>query len=152
MQEDPSLTRARKRFRGNIEDTEQNRERHRVETPERTSEQLRKMPPLEAVWEAVYEHRRYPVVARHTLLVSRHIRPTHPKHKRNSLVLQAHNKSLPCTEKGWVMILNCLFFEALAQKTPTSTSFCVKQYGALNKYKMTIQREHSWQLHLGTEP
>ena len=38
MQEDPSLTRAGKRFRGNIEDTKQNQERHREETPERTSE------------------------------------------------------------------------------------------------------------------
>ena len=43
MQEDPSLTRAGKRFRGNIEDTEHNRERHRVETPERTRKQLRKI-------------------------------------------------------------------------------------------------------------
>ena len=43
MQEDPSLTRASKRFRGNIEDIEQYRERHRAETPERTSEQLRKI-------------------------------------------------------------------------------------------------------------
>ena len=41
MQEDPILTRAGKIFRGNIEDTEQYRERHRAETPERTSEQLR---------------------------------------------------------------------------------------------------------------
>ena len=32
MQEDPSLTRVGKRFRGNIEDTDQNRERHRAET------------------------------------------------------------------------------------------------------------------------
>ena len=38
MQKDPSLTRAGKRFRGNIEDTEQCREGHRAETPERTSE------------------------------------------------------------------------------------------------------------------
>ena len=43
MQEDPSLTRAGKRFKGNIEDIEQCRERHRIETPERTSEQLRKI-------------------------------------------------------------------------------------------------------------
>ena len=42
MQEDPSLTRAVKRFRGNIEDTEQYRGRHRVETPERITERLRK--------------------------------------------------------------------------------------------------------------
>ena len=46
MQEDPSLTRVGKRFRGNIEDTEQYRERHRVETPERISERLRKTPAL----------------------------------------------------------------------------------------------------------
>ena len=46
MQEDPSLTRAGKRFRGNIEDTEQNQERHRAETPERTSERFRKIPAL----------------------------------------------------------------------------------------------------------
>lgn len=46
MQEDPSLTRAGKRFRGNIEDTEQYRERYRAETPERTNEQLRKIPAL----------------------------------------------------------------------------------------------------------
>ena len=43
MQEDPSLTRAGKRFRGNIEDTEQNRERHRAKTPKRTNERLRKI-------------------------------------------------------------------------------------------------------------
>ena len=42
MQEDPSLTRVGKRFRGNIEDTEQYQERHRAETPEITSEHLRK--------------------------------------------------------------------------------------------------------------
>jgi hypothetical protein len=46
MQEDPSLTRAGNRFRGNIEDTEQYRERHRVETPERTNKRLRKIPAL----------------------------------------------------------------------------------------------------------
>lgn len=46
MKEDPSLTRARKRFRGNIEDTEQYREIHRAETPERISERLRKTPML----------------------------------------------------------------------------------------------------------
>ena len=46
MQEDPSLTREGKRFRGNIEDTEQCRERHRAETHERTSERLRKIPML----------------------------------------------------------------------------------------------------------
>ena len=46
MQEDPILTSAGKRFRGNIEDTEQYRERHRAETPERTSERLRKTPVL----------------------------------------------------------------------------------------------------------
>ena len=46
MQDDPSLTRAGKRFRGNIEDIEQNQERHRAETPKRTSERLRKIPTL----------------------------------------------------------------------------------------------------------
>ena len=46
MQEDPSLTRAGKIFRGNIEDTDQNQERHSAETPERTTEQLRKIPAL----------------------------------------------------------------------------------------------------------
>ena len=46
MQEDPSLTREGKRFRGNIEDIELYRERHRVETPERMSERLRKTPML----------------------------------------------------------------------------------------------------------
>ena len=40
MQEDPSLTRAGKRFRRNIEDIEQNQERHREETPHRTSERV----------------------------------------------------------------------------------------------------------------
>ena len=44
MQEAPSLTRAGKRFRGNIEDTKQYRERHRIETPERISERLKKTP------------------------------------------------------------------------------------------------------------
>ena len=42
MQEDLSLIRAGKRFRGNIEDTKQYRERHRAETPEIISERLRK--------------------------------------------------------------------------------------------------------------
>ena len=46
MQEDPSLIRVGKRFRGNIEDTEQYQGRHRVETPERFSERLRKTPAL----------------------------------------------------------------------------------------------------------
>ena len=46
MQEDPSLTRVGKRFRANIQDTEQNRERHRAETPKRTSERIRKIPML----------------------------------------------------------------------------------------------------------
>ena len=46
MQEDPSLTRVGKRFRGNIEDIEQNQERHRAKTPKRTSEWLRKIPAL----------------------------------------------------------------------------------------------------------
>ena len=40
MQEDPSLTWEGKRFKGNIEDIEQNQERHRAETPERTSERF----------------------------------------------------------------------------------------------------------------
>ena len=46
MQEDPSLTRAWKRFIGNIENTEQYQGRHRVETLERLSERLRKTPAL----------------------------------------------------------------------------------------------------------
>jgi len=46
MQEDPSLTRVGKRFRGNIEDTKQCREGHRPETPKRTSDRLRKIPAL----------------------------------------------------------------------------------------------------------
>ena len=46
MQDDPSLTRVGKRFRGNIEDTEQSRVIHRVETPERFSEGLRQTPAL----------------------------------------------------------------------------------------------------------
>ena len=46
MQEDPSLTRVGKRLRGNIEDIEQNQERHRVESPERFNERLRKTPAL----------------------------------------------------------------------------------------------------------
>ena len=41
MQDDPSLTRAGKRFIGNIEDTEQHWVTHRAETPERFSEGLR---------------------------------------------------------------------------------------------------------------
>ena len=41
MQEDPSLTRVGKIFRGNVEDTEQYRGRHRAETPKRFSEGLR---------------------------------------------------------------------------------------------------------------
>lgn len=44
MQEDPSLTREGKIFRGNIEDTEQYQGRHRVETLERPSERVRKIP------------------------------------------------------------------------------------------------------------
>ena len=43
MQEDPSLTREGKRFRGNIEYIGQNQERHRAETPERTSERFQKI-------------------------------------------------------------------------------------------------------------
>ena len=46
MQDDPSLTRAGKRFRGNIEDTEQSWVRHRAETPERFREDLRQTPTL----------------------------------------------------------------------------------------------------------
>ena len=46
MQEDPSLTRVGKRFRGNIENTKQYQGRHRAETPERISERLRKTPAL----------------------------------------------------------------------------------------------------------
>jgi hypothetical protein len=46
MQEDHILTRARKRFRGNIEDTAQFRARHRAETPERFNEGLRQTPML----------------------------------------------------------------------------------------------------------
>ena len=46
MQEYPSLTRVGKRFKGNIEDTEQCREGHRAETLERTCEQPRKIPAL----------------------------------------------------------------------------------------------------------
>ena len=41
MQDDPSLTRVGKTFRGNIEDTEQPWVRHRAETPTRFSEGLR---------------------------------------------------------------------------------------------------------------
>ena len=46
MQEDPSLLRAQKIFRGNVEDTEQYRGRHRAETPERFNEGLRLTPAL----------------------------------------------------------------------------------------------------------
>ena len=46
MQEDPSLTREGKKFRGNVEDTEQFRVRHRAETPERFNEGLRQTPAL----------------------------------------------------------------------------------------------------------
>ena len=46
MQEDPSLTRAGKGFRGNVQDTEQYQGRHREETPERFSEGLRQTPVL----------------------------------------------------------------------------------------------------------
>ena len=41
MQDDPSLTREGKRFRGNVEDIEQYRGIHREETPERLSEGCR---------------------------------------------------------------------------------------------------------------
>ena len=46
MQEDPSLTRVGKRFRGNVEDTKYYQGRHRAETPERFSEGLRLAPVL----------------------------------------------------------------------------------------------------------
>jgi hypothetical protein len=46
MQEDPSLTRVGKRFRGNSENTEQYQGRHREETPERLTERLMKAPAL----------------------------------------------------------------------------------------------------------
>ena len=46
MQDDPSLTRAWKRFRGNIEDIEQSQVRHREETPKRFSEGPRQTPAL----------------------------------------------------------------------------------------------------------
>ena len=46
MQEDPSLTRVGKRFRGNSENTEQYQGRHSAETVERLSERLRKTPAL----------------------------------------------------------------------------------------------------------
>ena len=42
MQEDPSLTRVGKIFRGNSGNTEQYQGRHNTETPERLSERLRK--------------------------------------------------------------------------------------------------------------
>ena len=38
MQNDPSFTRGGKRFRGNIEDTEQPQVRHSTDTPKRFSE------------------------------------------------------------------------------------------------------------------
>ena len=41
MQNDPNFTRGGKRFRGNIEDTEQPWVRHREDTPKRFSEGLR---------------------------------------------------------------------------------------------------------------
>ena len=44
MQEDPSLTRVGKIFRGNSGNTEQYQGRHNTETPERLSERLRKTP------------------------------------------------------------------------------------------------------------
>ena len=46
MQDDPSLTREGKRFRENIEDTEQSRVRHRAKTPEIFSEGPKKTPAL----------------------------------------------------------------------------------------------------------
>ena len=46
MQDDPSFTRAGKRFRGNIEDTEQSQVIDRVETLEGFSEGLRQTPTL----------------------------------------------------------------------------------------------------------
>ena len=46
MQDDPSLTRAGKRCRGNIEDTEQPWVKHRAATPERFREGPRQTPVL----------------------------------------------------------------------------------------------------------
>ena len=46
MQEDPSLTRVGKRFRGNSENMEHYQGRHREKTPERFSECLRQTPVL----------------------------------------------------------------------------------------------------------
>ena len=46
MQDDPSLTSAGKRFKGNIEDNEQPWVRHRAKIPERFSEGLRQTPAL----------------------------------------------------------------------------------------------------------
>ena len=46
MQDDPSLTREGKRFRGNIEDTEKPWVRDRAETPKRFSKGLRQTPTL----------------------------------------------------------------------------------------------------------
>jgi hypothetical protein len=46
MQDNPNLTRAGKRFRGNIEETEQSQVRHRAETPERLNEGFRQAPVL----------------------------------------------------------------------------------------------------------
>jgi hypothetical protein len=46
MQDDPSFTRAGKRFRGNVEATEQSRVRYRADTPERFSEGFREPPVL----------------------------------------------------------------------------------------------------------
>ena len=46
MQEDPSLTRAGKRFRGNSENMKHYQGIHRAKTPKRLSERLRKTPVL----------------------------------------------------------------------------------------------------------
>ena len=46
MQDDPSLTRAGKKFRGKVEDTEQSQVRYRAYTPQRLSEGFRETPAL----------------------------------------------------------------------------------------------------------
>jgi hypothetical protein len=46
MQEDPSFTRVGKRFRGNVEDTEQSRAIYRADNPERLSEGFKEPPAL----------------------------------------------------------------------------------------------------------
>ena len=91
----------------------------------------------------MYKHHRYLVEVGHTLFVHRHSRPIHPLHKHNNLILQVHIKILPYIGVGWVMILSCLFFGALAQKTLTNISFFVKKYGTLSKYRVMTLRGHS---------